>query len=223
MKKTVLLLLFFFIFSKCTVINPFRKSPYNTFVKNIKNKPYDVIIVPGVPYNDTTWSYVMKVRVYWSKFLFEKNYTKNIIYSGSAVYSPYIESKIMKLYGIALGIPTENIFTEEKAEHSTENIYYSYLLAKEKGFKKIALATDPFQTNNLRFFIRKHKLDIVDLPFLMDTLLIINKIEPKINVNEALVDSPATFVSLKKRESTFKRLRGTRGKNIDFSKTEAPK
>ena len=52
---------------------------------------------------------------------------------------------------------------------------------------------------------------------------IIDKIEPKIKVSEALVDSPATFVSLKKRESTLKRLRGTRGKNIDFSKTEITK
>ncbi len=217
MKKIILLAALIFILADCTVINPFRKSPYKTFTSNIKKAPFDVIIVPGVPYNDTTWSYVMNLRVYWSKFLFEKKYAKNIIYSGAAVHSPYVESKIMALYGIALGIPAENIFTEEKAEHSTENVYYSYQMAKEKGFKKIGLATDPFQTNNLRFFIKRHKLDILDLPFLMDTLLTMARKEPEIVVSSAKVDS-SSFLSLKKREPFFKRMRGTRGKNIDYVK-----
>ena len=91
----------------------------------------------------------MRYRVLWSKFLIDKGYANNVIYSGSAVYSPFVESKIMALYGKELGIPEQNIFTEEKAEHSTENLFYSYEIAKQMGFIKIALATDPFQINNL--------------------------------------------------------------------------
>jgi uncharacterized SAM-binding protein YcdF (DUF218 family) len=33
----------------------------------------------------------------------------------------------------SIGIPRENIFTETKAEHSTENIYYSYKKAQTKN------------------------------------------------------------------------------------------
>jgi hypothetical protein len=53
----------------------------------------------------------------------------------------------------AIGIPRENIFTETKAEHSTENI--TTLIKQELNFKSIALATDPFQTKMLRKFVRK--------------------------------------------------------------------
>lgn len=67
------------------------------------------------------------------------------MYSGSSAYSPYYEGEIMALYAIAIGIPKENVFTETRAEHSTENLFYVYLKAKKLGFTHIALATDPFQ------------------------------------------------------------------------------
>ncbi len=213
MKLSKLLLFISITLVGCTIINPIRKSPYKTFTANIKKQPFDLIIVPGVPYVNNKWSKIMQSRIQWSKFLIEKKYASNVMYSGAAVQTPYIESRIMGLYGHAMGIPNENIFTEEKAEHSTENVYYSYYLAKEKGFKNIALATDPFQTNNLSAYIKKHKLEITLLPILYDTVYIMNKTEPKIDPTTARVDS-ATFTPLNQREGLFKRLRGTAGKNV---------
>jgi hypothetical protein len=205
--------LIFLSLTSCYVFSPFRKSPYKMFVSNVSQKPFDLIIVPGVPFNGKSWSKVMRDRIYWSKFLFDKGITKNIMYSGGAVHTPYIESKIMGLYAEALGIPKSNIFTEEKAEHTTENVYYSYKLAQEKGFKKIALATDPYQTNNLHGYLKKNAYDISLLPIQYDTVYIMNMLEPKIVTTSAQVDS-ATFLTLKKRESFFKRTKGTMGKNI---------
>lgn len=208
-----------FILNNCAVINPVRKSPYKLYMSNIKSMPFDAIIVPGVPYNVKKWSDVMRLRILWSKFLFEKGYTKNIIYSGGAVHSQYIESRIMGLYAEAFGIPKANIFTEEKAEHSTENVYYSYYLAKAQGFKNIAVATDPYQTSNLYSYIKKQKLDIKLLPLLLDTVLIMDRTEPKINPESARMSDTA-FASLKKREGFFKRLRGTMGKNIKYTEED---
>jgi len=208
--------IFILLMTGCTILNPVRKSPYKTFMANSKKKPFDIIIVPGIPYYNYKWNRVMRWRIQWSKFLLEKKYANNVMFSGGAVQTPFIESRIMALYAEALGIPAANIFTEERAEHSTENVYYSYLLAKEKGFKNIALATDPFQTNNLKTYIKKHKLDVTLLPILMDTVLIMDNTEPKINPTSARVDS-LTFVPLKKREGLFKRLRGTAGKNINYN------
>ena len=94
-------------------------------------------------------------RVYWAKFLFDKGIAKNIMFSGSSVYSPYYESIIMSMYAEAIGIPKENIFIETKAEHTTENVYYSYKKALELGFKNIAVASDPFQTKMVSRFTRK--------------------------------------------------------------------
>ncbi|MBL4594392.1 MAG: YdcF family protein [Flavobacteriales bacterium] len=186
-------------------------STKGTFAKGLKGQPYDVIIVPGFPYDGEQWNTVIKMRVTWAKYLFDKGYTKNIIFSGGAVYTPYIESRIFKAYAIAKGVPSEHIFTEETAEHSVENIYYSYRMAKEMGFKKIALATDAFQTNNTRRFIKKYDLDIQLLPVIIDTMVQLERSEPKIDASIAKIDN---FVSITKRESLTKRLSGTFGKHI---------
>ncbi|MGK7389892.1 MAG: YdcF family protein [Candidatus Cyclobacteriaceae bacterium M2_1C_046] len=176
------------------------------------NKPYDAIIVPGYPFQDSTWHDVMKIRVYWSKYLFENGYTNNVIYSGSAVYTPFIESVIMREYGKALGIPKENIFVEMEAEHSTENLYYSVQLAENLGFKKIALATDPFQNSLLKRFAKKNDLNIDFLPIVFDTLKHIPKPTPEINYSVAYVQD---FEALPDKENFWKRFRGTLGGNIN--------
>ena len=107
-----------------------RKVPVRELAAVAAIKPLDAIIVPGVPFSGGNWDSVMKARVTWSCFLYKNGYTRNIIYSGSAVYTPYFEGIIMGLYAEQLGVPKEHIFCETEARHSTENVYYSYLLAK---------------------------------------------------------------------------------------------
>ncbi|GIV32919.1 MAG: hypothetical protein KatS3mg031_0454 [Chitinophagales bacterium] len=174
----------------------------------------DAIIVPGVPFEKGSWSKIMKARVYWSKFLYDRGITKNIIYSGSAVYTPYIEAEIMALYAQDLGIPEKHIFKETKAEHSTENIYYSYKLAHQLGLKKIGLASDPFQTKMLRGFARrKLSQDIRFIPIVFDSLFTIMPFKnPEINYQQAYVQD---FVPLTERQTSWQRFRGTLGKHID--------
>src|ERR1700751_3639559 len=67
------------------------------YAKAYKKKPYDAVIVTGIPYDSANgkWDYLMKIRVYWSWLLYKNGIAKNIIYSGSAVYTPYMESRIM--------------------------------------------------------------------------------------------------------------------------------
>jgi len=177
--------------------------------------PYDVIIVPGIPFENGTWNRTMKGRVYWSKYLFDKGIALHVMYSGSAVYSPYYEAEIMAMYAKAIGIPATHIYTETMAEHSTENAYYGYKKAKQLGFERIALASDPFQTKLLRKFIRK-KVDagMGLIPMVIDTM---KAIEPSMTDPE--IDAEAAFkpdfISIKKRESFWKRLKGTVRGNID--------
>jgi len=116
--------------------------------------PYDVIIVPGIPFQNENWDNTMKTRVLWSVYLYKSGIAKNIIYSGSSVYTPYYESEIMKLYAIELGVNRDDIFTEKEAKHGVENLYYSYVMAKELGFKNIALATDPAQNLQIGYYGR---------------------------------------------------------------------
>jgi DUF218 domain len=192
-----------------------RKVPKKHLAEAAALRPFDAIIVPGVPFKNGNWDSIMKARVIWSYILYKDGYTKNVIYSGSSVYSPYYEARIMGLYALQLGIPATHIFYETKARHSTENIYYSYLLARKQGFKSVALATDPFQSAMLRSFTRRRfGTPIYHLPFVKDTLEAYNHLDPVIDPSPAKADS---FMSITDEESFWKRLRGTLGKGIDWS------
>jgi len=180
-------------------------------------KGYDIIVVPGVPFENGQWSPTMKGRIYWSKYLYDMGIARNVMYSGSAVYSPYIEAEIMALYAERIGIPVANIFTEKLAEHSTENIFYSYRKARKLGYESIALASDPFQTKMLKAFTRKKvSPDVGLIPIVYDTLRALESgmTDPEIDHQKAFEKD---FIPLPQRENFFKRFRGTRGVDIDTS------
>lgn len=177
------------------------------------SKVYDVIIVPGVPFENEQWSRTMRARVLWGKYLYDKGIAERVMYSGSSVYTPYVEAKVMAQYGKALGIKEKDIFEEVHAEHSTENLYYGYQYAKKLGYEKIALASDPFQTKLLAGFAKKIDPQIGLIPMVFDSLLNYSENigDPNIDHESLIVDD---FVSIKEREGFWKRLKGTRGKSL---------
>jgi hypothetical protein len=206
---------FFFVLiaASCTFSSKTQQKLFNKAAK----QQYDAIIIPGVPFENGQWSRVMKGRVYWSKYLYDHGIAKNIIYSGSAVYSPYYEGRIMALYACAIGIPADHVFADTLAEHSTENVYYSYKLGKKLGFTRMALASDPFQAKLLQKFAAKgFDPPIEVIPFVVDTMKIL-----ELSMKDPIIDSlqafKPNFISIKQRESFWKRWRGTRGKNINTS------
>lgn len=191
-----------------------KKQCQKSYTK-VEKEAFDVIIVPGAPMDSKSLSRVLKARIYWSKYLFDKGIAKNIMYSGSSVYTPYYEGKMMAMYAEAIGIPKENILTETKAEHSTENVYYSYKKAKKMGFTKIALATDPFQAKSLNRFMKKRvSKNVANIPIKFDVIKSLEPtmISPEIDIQQAFNKD---FISIKERENFFKRLRGTMGKNVN--------
>lgn len=204
------LLLIFLLYSCSFSANTTRK-----YFAKAAAETYDMIVVPGVPFTEQGWDSTMKARIYWSKYLYDKGIAKNIMYSGSSVYSPYFEGEIMAMYAVAIGIPKENVFAETKAEHSTENLYYGYQKSKKLGFKRIALATDPYQAKQLKRYARlRVNKDVGMIPIVFDTLRAIQPtmINPVIDYQLAFNKD---FVPLPSRESFWKRLKGTMGKNLD--------
>jgi vancomycin permeability regulator SanA len=93
----------------------FTYTAQKKFNKALYQTPYDAIIVPGVPLENGMWSPTMKARVYWSVYLYKKGIAKNIIYSGSAVYTPYIEAQVMALYAEQLGVPKGTYFYRKRS------------------------------------------------------------------------------------------------------------
>jgi len=125
----------------------------------------------------------------------------------------------MGIYAQKLGIPKEHIFYDTLARHSVENLYYSYLLAKQLGFKSLALATDPFQSGLLKSYIRRRfGTPIYRLPFITDTLAAYNHLNPVLEKSEYRPLKQKDFVSITEQEGFWRRFRGTLGKDIDWSK-----
>jgi uncharacterized SAM-binding protein YcdF (DUF218 family) len=210
-KYPVILVLLPLMYASCALFQP---SPEKLNRMALKAHPqYDAIIVPGVPFNPPVWDSVMKMRVIWAVHLYKQNFTKKIIMSGGSVYSPYVESRVMKLYAIEMGVPAEDILIEEKAEHSTENAWYSYQLGLSSGYKHIAFASDPFQTRLLYRFVRKRCDKMNCMPVIMDTLKILPNYNPVIDHEPLKLDS---FQPITETQSFRYRFRGTRGKNINF-------
>ncbi|WP_090662513.1 ElyC/SanA/YdcF family protein [Parafilimonas terrae] len=211
--KTVSFILIFLVLCGCSYSSKTSKR----MLDSSKQHVCDIIIVPGIPFDTAAgkWGDIMKARVYWSKYILDNGIAKNVMYSGSSVYTPYYEARIMALYAEAIGIKKKNIYTETLAKHSTENIYYGYQKAKQLGFKKIGLATDPFQAKMLTSFVHKKvSPDVVIIPIIFDTLKAMEPqmIDPAIDYSKAYNKD---FIPITKSENFWQRMQGTMGKRID--------
>lgn len=201
------------ILSSCAYFTKnYYTNPEENFQKAQQVKPYDAVIIPGYPHYKDSTTIVIKARVNWAVYLYKKGYAKNVIFSGSAVYTPYVEAKIMALYAEKMGIPKEHIFIENLAEHSIENVYYSIRLGEKQGFKTFALGSDPVQSSFLMDINRhRYHLTLDFLPFVTDSLLPFSQALPSINQEEAFVDN---FIPLPEKKSLYKRMQGTKGKKV---------
>lgn len=212
--KSLYLYLFFIllVLNSCSLALKRANNLYANYQQNPTT--FDAIIVPGVPLINGQWDSTMKARVLWSVYLYKHHITKNIIYSGGAIYTPYYEAKVMGLYAQQLGVPAEHIYFDTLAKHSTENVYYSYKLAKLIGFKNLALATDPFQSVLLQSFTRKRFASTIQhVPVIFDSIKSMNPLNPIINYQIAYKKD---FKSIIESESKMHRFRGTIGRQINF-------
>lgn len=210
----VIMLLLLAVWS-CTTL----QSPARAYRKAVaRQEVYDAVIVPGVPFDSVNWSNTMRARVLWSWLLYRNGRVKNIIYSGAAVYSPYYEAKIMGLYAQQLGIPATHIYYDTLAEHSTENVYYSYELARKLGFRSIALATEYDQAILLKRFVRRRFATRIKI-FPVYEAMLDREVMPEPRINPAPAYKPG-FIALPERESFGRRLGGTRGSKIPYRKTK---
>jgi uncharacterized SAM-binding protein YcdF (DUF218 family) len=212
-KKIVFPLLAMCLFASCALFQPSAAKLNRRALT--AHKQYDAVIVPGVPFIPPQWDPTMQMRVLWAVHLYKRGITKKIIMSGSSVYSPYVEAKIMKLYAIKLGVPEQDIIVEDRALHSTENVWYGYKLARSLGHENIALSTDPFQTRMTYRFGKRRIKPLKYLPVIFDTLKTLPHTTPVIDYAPLKLDT-TTFKPITETQSFWYRFRGTMGKHINF-------
>jgi uncharacterized SAM-binding protein YcdF (DUF218 family) len=194
----------------------------NQYKKVAHGQTYDAIIVPGTPIGEKGLESIFIARMRWAKYLYDNNIARNIIFSGGAVHTPYVEALAMKIYADSMGIPSKHTFAETKAEHSTENVYFGMKMAQKLGFKKIALSTDVFQTIFLHSFIQRKCKGVVSIPIVFKTVFKgKNQIDPlpEADLTAAQIDENI-FIPLKERETFSQRYNGTLGLKINYVETE---
>jgi uncharacterized SAM-binding protein YcdF (DUF218 family) len=178
-----------------------------------KKDIYDALIVPGYPTKTGNWNFRLKKRILWAVYLYKTGKVKNLIFSGSAVYTPYIEAKIMALYAQKLGVPPEHIFIENEAEHSCENLYYSYVMAKRLGFKKVALTSGLFHCMFIEKFRKRFDIP-VDIKPVKIAVFLRWKRDLHIDPLKAYQDG---FVSLVDRKTKEERKRASMGERVVYN------
>jgi uncharacterized SAM-binding protein YcdF (DUF218 family) len=209
LRKISLFIFIGLVLQACYFLGP---SPRKRLRLATKEKPLDVVIVPGLPLYNGQWDTLLKTRILWSVYLYKKGYAKKILYSGNAVYTKWIEGLTMAQYAEKLGVDKADIIIDTMAEHSTENLFYGNELAKKYGCENVALASDPFQCAMLYKFARKKIANKVHfLPVIFDSIRNTFGVEVKIDTN---LNKKYNFISIEERESASQRLKGTRGKKI---------
>ncbi len=185
-------------------------NAYNTI-----EKPIDIIIIPGYPYNGNKMDPILMKRLLWAKHLLDVKKGSALILSGSAVYSPFQEAEVMVDFLKQEGINEEILRIETKAKHTIENLVYGYNLAKKSGFSSIGFASDYIQIIFIKLFAPPKILaDIKLLP--IDYSKIKNVDSFIKNYTSAIKPkNKETFISLKSYESWYQRIQGTFGKNLD--------
>ena len=203
-------------FNSCFLFNASPKKMRRLALKAHPN--FDVAIVPGIQFVEPAWDRTMQLRLLWVKYLYDKGTVKYIITSGSSVYTPYVEAKIMAEYLVAMGVPRDKIILEDRAQHSTENLWYGYKLAKKRGFSSIVFCSDPFQSKLLyRFAKKRTKKEVFFLPAEFSIVRDLSQDTPVIDYKPLRIDN---FVPITQKYSKHERFRGTMGKNINFKEND---
>lgn len=174
---------------------------------------YDAIIVPGYPFTPNGKMHaIYKVRLYWAYHLYKTGRAKHIIVSGSAVQTPYVESKVYALYLIELGIDPRHIIIEQRAEHSLENVFYSMEIAKAKGFERVAVVSDKAHSIMMRYLSNKFDHDISADFIPARWRFVIRKYWHKfdLNIDHQKAFEPQ-FVHISERKTEAQRKLGTSG------------
>lgn len=82
-------------------------------------------------------------RAGFSVELYKNGFSKYILYSSGYTYK-YNDAESMKRFAMSMGIPERNIILEQKSGSTYENVKYTRVILKDKGFTRIILISSPY-------------------------------------------------------------------------------
>lgn len=104
---------------------------------------HDAVIVLGCPNDpDGTPSTCQKTRAELAVSLMAAGFGHRFITSGGAVHNAHVEADTLRDLLVARGVPPASIFTDERAQHTDENLYYASAIMIAQGFTSALVVSD---------------------------------------------------------------------------------
>ncbi|MEM1385143.1 MAG: YdcF family protein [Pseudomonadota bacterium] len=131
------------------------------------SEPVDAVIVLGALVDpDGTLGYSARRRVVPAVNLIKSDKIGAGIFTGGILraHQTRAEGDLMRDYAISLGANPAQVFAEGQARTTFENLRYSFAIAEEKGFDRLAIATDGFHLTRawaLAWFWGKPDIDLI--------------------------------------------------------------
>lgn len=102
---------------------------------NTAQTHFDTLIVLGNPADKTgAPGPEMRERVEESVREYKAGVAPTIIMSGAAAHNPFVEAEVMAALAEREGVPASAVIVEPQAKDTIQNIWYSRLIMKQKGW-----------------------------------------------------------------------------------------
>ena|GEM_PF-664143 len=111
---------------------------------NTDAKHFDTLIVLGTPARlDGTPSPEQRERVLEGVREYKAGVAPVIIMTGGAAYNQFVEAHVMDEFAQSQGVPASAILEEPRAMDTVQNIYYSALMMRHKGWTSAEIISSP--------------------------------------------------------------------------------
>lgn len=105
---------------------------------NTAETKFDVILVLGSPSRtDCTPSSIQRVRVMEGVRRWRAGVASRMIVSGGAAHNRCIEAQTMGQLAVQAGVPTADVFEEQRAMNTIQNVYYSVAIMRAHGWHTV--------------------------------------------------------------------------------------
>ncbi len=119
--------------------------------------PVDVVLVLGGGVDgDGVLGYSSRRRVAEAVAMLVRGRTRYVLFSGGdgSYHREIPAADLMRSHAIGLGAPAEALIVEPAAASTFENLRFGLQIARERGFKRIAILTDAFHLERARWLAR---------------------------------------------------------------------
>jgi uncharacterized SAM-binding protein YcdF (DUF218 family) len=131
-------------------------------VEDLRNA--DVIIILGAGVWENGPSPALRARTNHAAELLKKGYAEHVILSGGLGDYPPSEAEAMKGILLQLGISPEQLFLEDQAINTVENIKYSKEIMDQQGWKTALIVSDTFHLKRALFVAQDYGIEAFGAP-----------------------------------------------------------